>query len=122
MNFLFDQEVRIVIYSSKFAESRKFYENLLGLKVESEWNHAAGQLGVVYALSGIHLEILESADNAAEHAFYIYSKVDDVDTLFKELKDKAEIADTIATQPWKHRNFSIKDPNGYKIKSFSEVS
>ena len=122
MSSLFNNELRIVIFSDRFQESCVFYEQLLGLEVVSAWDHGAGQLGVVYAIGGVFLEILQGPTVSPPSMFYLYSKVADVDALWHSLKDRAEIVAEIQNQPWRHRNFAIQDPNGYVIKFFSEIS
>jgi uncharacterized glyoxalase superfamily protein PhnB len=75
----------------------------------------------VFGLGKTRLEILESRDEPVSEGFYVYVEVDDVNKLWNKLSKTEAIADPIATRPWKHRNFSIKDPAGYKVKFFSKT-
>ncbi len=117
----FQGETRVVLYSAQFAESRRFYEQILKLKIISEWDHGGGQLGVIYALGNTYLEVLQGSRDAHADDFYLYSRVENVQELWNGLRDKVEVIDTLQTQPWGHTNFSIKDPNGYKLKFFSKA-
>jgi uncharacterized glyoxalase superfamily protein PhnB len=47
--------------------------------------------------------------------------VKDVNQLYEEIKDKVDIITPIASQEWGHRNFTIQDPAGVKLKFFSLV-
>lgn len=122
----FNNEIRIVIYSALFHETRRFYEQILQLKVVSDWDHGDGKLGVVYEIGNTYLEILQAEISVEEiqqttNNFYLYLKVMNVDELWNKLRMCAPVVDQIHTQTWGHRNFSICDPNGYKLKFFSEV-
>ena len=116
-------EVRVVIFSSRFAESRKFYEKDLGLNIVKEWDHGCGELGVVYTVGGVLLEMLQSTSLPPNDSFYLYIKVEDVEELWRHLSGKIGLdkIEDLQTQPWGHRNFSIRDPNGYRLKFFSEL-
>ena len=47
---------------------------------------------------------------------YLTIEVDDVDKLYKELKNKGiEIKIAIRNEPWGDRHFAIQDPNGVNI-------
>lgn len=117
----FDTELRIVIFSTIFIESREFYENTLKLKVLKEWDHGEGHLGVVYELGSCELEILSSSENTVSDDFYIYIKVKNIDSLWQDLQSKVTVTEKLELKPWGHTNFAIKDPNGYKLKFFTEA-
>jgi catechol 2,3-dioxygenase-like lactoylglutathione lyase family enzyme len=118
----FKDEVRIVLISKQYSETRQFYEEILNLRVLKEWDHGEGRLGVVYAIGNTCLEILQGPASSIIADFYIYIKVGDIDKLWEVLQNRVSIEDSIMTQPWGHRNFSIRDPNGYKLKFFSETN
>ena len=118
----FKDEVRVVLISSRYSETRQFYEEILNLKVLKDWDHGEGRLGVVYAIGNTCLEILQGPARSTSADFYIYIKVEDVDKLWERLQNRVLVEDSIMTQPWGHRNFSVRDPDGYKLKFFSETA
>ena len=42
-------------------------------------------------------------------------KVDDVDAMWNDLKDKVTIIETIETMPYGNRKFTIADPDGNEL-------
>lgn len=61
--YMLDQsgEIRILLYSLLFAETRQFYEGILNLEIVKEWDHGNNSLGVVYKIGAAYLEILHRA-------------------------------------------------------------
>ena len=118
----FKEESRIVFIVKEYQRTRDFYEKTVGLCIVSEWDRTKGDRGVVYQLGSTHLEILEGDISPLTQGFYVYLEVEDIDALWERLSGTVEIVDAIGTRPWGHRNFSIKDPNGFTIKFFSRVA
>ncbi len=118
----FSDELRIVFRVRKYDQAREFYEQTLGLSVLNEWNRSDSDRGVVYALGRAQLEILKADTDPIAEGTYTYIEVTDVDALWESLAGKVEVIDPIATQEWRHRNFSIRDPNGFKLKFFTKLN
>ncbi len=114
-------ELRIVHLTDAFDATRAFYEKTLQLVILSEWGRGEGDRGIIYALKDTQLEILEGPPSAPSESFYVYIEVEDIDALHAELSKTCEIVDPLTTRPWKHRNFSIRDPGGLKLKFFSKT-
>src|SRR3989344_1323488 len=117
----FKEELRIVFVVNNYEQTRTFYEIILGLPVFNEWDRTKGDRGVIYTLGNTLLEILEGEQAPVSEGFYVYVEVKDVDVLWQKLSPAVEVIDQITPRPWGHRNFSVKDPNGFKIKFFSKV-
>ncbi|HRH94101.1 MAG TPA: VOC family protein [Candidatus Peribacteria bacterium] len=118
----FKDEVRIVFMTTVYEKMRMFYERTLGLRVLDEWDAPEEHnRGVVYDLNGTQLEILEATDAPVILGSYTYIEVADVNELWERLSSTVQIAEPIADRPWKHRNFSIKDPGGFTLKFFSKL-
>jgi catechol 2,3-dioxygenase-like lactoylglutathione lyase family enzyme len=116
----FSDEVRIVLYSSRFEETQKFYRDVLGLVPVKEWDHGEGRRGIVFQLGHTYLEVLQTPSEPKPGDFYIYTKVESIDELWDDLRVQAQVVEPIQSQTWNHRNFTILDPNGYQLKFFSE--
>lgn len=118
-------EVRIHLTSRRFAETTAFYANTLGLPVLEE-HEEPGDRGVVFALSAALLEVFEASER---HPFQelcgvrLSVEVTDVDVWYEHLvRDKA-LGPLSAPQnrPWRHRTFTVVDPNGLSITFYSSL-
>ena len=107
--------------------SEKFYKKLGFEVVKSDDSHSVVQL------SGFQITLVSMRDEdkfakdsmAAEKGLgvYVYILVDDVDTKYNEL---THLGLKPATQPrdweWGNREFILKDPDGYKLCFWKEIS
>ncbi|MBO9611478.1 MAG: VOC family protein [Dyadobacter sp.] len=110
------------IITSKLAETKAFYTGTLGFGVtfENEFYlllHVPGGGSEISFLLPDH----PSQQPLFQKAFqgqgtYLTIEVEDVDELYKELKNKGvEIKIDIRDEPWGDRHFAIQDPNGVGI-------
>ena len=110
------------IVTNKLAETKAFYSNLLGFGVtfENEFYllmHTANKEAEISFLLPHH----PSQQPIFHEPFtgkgmYLTLEVDDVDTLYDELKKKGmDIKVDIRNEPWGDRHFAILDPNGIAI-------
>ena len=110
------------IVTSKLAESKRFYTEVLGFGVSFE--------NEFYLL-------LQTPDHGAEFSFllpnhasqqplfhapfqgqgvYLTIEVEDVDALYQSIKQKGiPIKIELRDEPWGDRHFAIQDPNGVNI-------
>jgi predicted enzyme related to lactoylglutathione lyase len=94
---------------SDFSEAVSFYENTLGLKKKSQWHNYA-----VFDLCGMMLALEPEERKGTKKGIPdIYLQVDNVDSVYRELKSKgvrflAEPQD----QSWGARTAKFVDPNG----------
>mgnify|MGYP001072325255 CR=1 FL=1 len=110
------------IITEKIEESKKFYTEVLGFKVNFE--------------NDFYL-LLQTPDKSAEISFlqpnhpsqksifqpefngkgvYLTIEVENVDEFYNHLKEKgAQMEIDIRDEPWGDRHFAIKDPNGIGI-------
>ena len=112
---------RVVFSVKSYDRCRAFYEGCLGLPVDREWDRP-GHRGVVYDLGSTHLELIEGLRDPFNETAYICIPVDDVDALWSVLAKSASVDTPITTHNWGHRNFTIFDPAGVRLKFFSEIS
>ena len=126
VNLTISGPVRTVFHVRNFEECRVFYESILGLCIDREWNHrpdynGPGHLGVVYNLGQTHLELLKDEKNPIEDKAYLYIPLKDVDVVWNILSKLARVIQPIESSSWGHRYFMIADPAGIKLKFFSEI-
>jgi catechol 2,3-dioxygenase-like lactoylglutathione lyase family enzyme len=118
---------RTVYFVRDFEQCRQFYEQILGLEIDCEWDHRPDYTGhayrgVVYRLCSTHLELLESSRNPSPDGAYLYIQVKDVDVLWGDMSKVARVLEPIASNPWGHRNFTIADPAGIRLKFYSQLA
>jgi len=103
------KSVNITFHVSDFQEAVSFYENVLGLHKRTQWPTYA-----VFDVCGIMLSLEPGGERGVKKdAPDIYLQVDDVDEVYRELKDKgvrflAEPEDT----SWGSRTAKFADPDG----------
>lgn len=108
---------------SDLHKSINWYENVLGFEclgadITDRWQYAQFECS-----EGAFFSIMV-ADTSGTSARFNF-KVDDVDTLWNSLKDKAKIIETIETMPYGNRKFTIADLDGNELgfvqENFTEV-
>lgn len=110
------------IVTSKLAETKAFYTQTLGFGVtfENEFYlllHTPGGGSEISFLLPGHPSQQQLFHKAFQgQGMYLTIEVDDVDKLYKELKNKGvQIEIDIRDEPWGDRHFAIQDPNGIGI-------
>jgi catechol 2,3-dioxygenase-like lactoylglutathione lyase family enzyme len=110
------------IITSKLAETKSFYTEILGFGVTFENDfylllHSPGKQAELSFLLPEH-----ASQQALFHkpfggqGMYLTIEVEDVDQIYQELKEKkVEIKIDIRNEPWGDRHFAISDPNGIAI-------
>lgn len=110
------------IITEKLEETKTFYTKTLGFGVAFENDfyllmhtpNGQAELSFLKPNHPSQQPIFKSAFNGK--GVYITIEVDDVDALYKILKDKGvDIAFEIRSEPWGDRHFAIVDPNGIGI-------
>ena len=108
-----------------FAETKSFYTDLLGFKATVCWPVESPSLCVV-SKDGVRLMFDLCADwddpgSAPTLTGQMVFDVTDVLQLFESLKDKVDVLWGPEVYAYGRREFSIKDPNGYRLV-FSETT
>ena len=116
------------IITTKLAESKAFYTQILGFGVtfENEFYlllHTPNHESEISFLLPNHpsQQVLFHKPFLGQ-GMYLTIEVDDVDTLYNHLKDKGiEIKIDLRNEPWGDRHFAIVDPNeiGIDIVKYS---
>lgn len=110
------------IVTNKLAETKTFYTTILGFGVtfENEFYllmHTPDKQAEISFLLQNHPSqqpLFKQPFNG--QGMYLTIEVDDVDKVYKELKNKrADIKIDIRNEPWGDRHFAIQDPNGIGI-------
>jgi len=110
------------VITEKLAESKKFYQEVLGFGVtfENEFYllmHTPNyQAEIAFLLPDHPSQQPLFQTKYSGKGMYFTIEVEDVDALYEKIqKKKVEIKIPIRDEPWGDRHFAIKDPNGIGI-------
>ena len=129
---------------------RNFYLNDLDMRPIEEWDRGAGDRGALFVFNGptsaTSVEVLdhavpgggptptESVRAASRETTAATRKISpepitvavEVDNVGAQLEKMVgcgvEITSEIATMPWGHRSFSVRDPDGLEISFFQDMN
>lgn len=115
-------KLNVGIVTSKLAETKEFYTEKLnfGVTFENEFylllntpNHEA-EISFLLPNHPSQQQLFHRPFQ--NQGVYLTIEVDDVDSLYQELKKKGvDIKIDIRNEPWGDRHFAIQDPNGVGI-------
>ncbi|RYY56600.1 MAG: glyoxalase [Chitinophagaceae bacterium] len=110
------------IITPKIAESKAFYSDVLGFGVSFENEFyllmhtpdSSAQISFLLPGHPSQQPLFHKAFNG--EGMYLTIEVDDVDALYKKLKEKkVPVSIELRDEPWGDRHFAITDPNGVGI-------
>lgn len=107
-----------------------FYTSVLGLELRASVPETGSYNWALVARDGIELmlqkreslieELPELAGHAGAGVVTLYVRVDDVETLYEQVKESAVVVTEPHTTFYGAREFVIRDPNGYYLY-FGEI-
>ncbi len=110
------------IITPKLAETKAFYTEILGFGVtfENEFylllHTPDHQAEISFLLPNHPSQQAIFQSPFQNQGVYLTIEVEDVDSLYKELKQKnVELKVDLRDEPWGDRHFAIQDPNGVGI-------
>ena len=125
------QELRMVIAVDDFDKVVRFYRDVVGLDVDSEWDRDDGR-GVLFDAGKATLEVFDRKQKESNDEFEagrviegdvrMALKVDDVDSTFHTLVvDGAPLMAHPIDAPWGHRLARLTTPHGMQLTLFSDI-
>ena len=124
-------ELRMVITVDDYDKVVRFYRDVVGLAVDSDWDRADGR-GTLFDSGKATLEIMDrtakesgdilEAGRVVPGDVRIALRVDDVDTAYHTLVvDGAPLMAHPLDAPWGHRVARLQTPHGMQMTLFSDV-
>ena len=118
-----------LLAARNMKETIEFYKNSLGFKMGMAFPDANNPEYVDLAKDGMVLMFIPAENHGISSeeklgiGVYLYLQIDgDIDEYYEELKKKeVRIAVDIKDEPFGVRDFTIEDPNGYKL-TFNQVT
>ena len=109
-----------------FDASRKFYVEVLGWQVVSEWTDNHGKKGVIVSGGGVRVVLAEAHDeidihnSQAPHSSTLHLDIHDADARFAQIPNGDHIVQPPQDNHWGTRWFVVRDPDGNLI-AFNEM-
>lgn len=124
-------QFRFAYFTPKYEETLDFYRDGLELKVISAWDRTPDDRGTVFEAASGMIEVLAlPGSGEAEHLWdkrppqgaFMVIEVENVKSLYQRAVERGlPIQEALKDQPWGHRGFCVRDPNGLTIYFFSEM-
>ena len=112
-----------IVFVKNIKESKQFYESVIGLKVETEFDSIVFYENhfVIHDREKILQTIFEgnqrNSDGASSDNILIYFETDNIEESFRKVKDNGvAIIHPIKKQEWGQRVFRFYDPDKYIIE------
>ena len=106
---------RVICHTEDLANLRRFYEDVLGLRVYREYGQGGRVTGVVYFLGGGFLEV--AAAPSSSPPFMLWLQVPDVSTEATRLHAAGvEIIQGARPMPWGLIELWVRDPQGNDLR------
>jgi uncharacterized glyoxalase superfamily protein PhnB len=113
---------------NNLEKSMSWYQDVLGFAVDERWERDGKLLGVSLKAGGVTFMIgqddwKKGRDRKKGEGFRLYcSTKQDVDSLARRIRSKGGALDSEPTdQPWGTRDFSVTDPDGFKLTIGSDI-
>lgn len=121
-----DRFENLFICPRNFAASRRFYVDVLGWQITSEWTDNHGKKGVTLNGGAIRVVLAESPVDAtiqnhnAPHAATLHLDIHDADKRFAQIPAGEHIVQSPYDNERGARSFVVRDPDGNLI-AFDEM-
>ncbi len=125
------RQFRFSYFTPKYEATVAFYRDDLELAVLESWDRGADDRGTLFAAaSGVIEVLLRPKGQALSHLWddrppqgaFMVIEVPDVEHAYRRaVARRLLIQHELATQPWGHRGFCVREPNGLTLYMFSET-
>ena len=112
-----------VITAARFADSLRFYRDLLGMELVEEWTDF-GHGAVLQAMPGTVVELIDSPSArpqaAEERTVFMGLEVGDPEAIHERLAEAgARVNGPPTAKPWGGRGFTAFDPEGMPVNIYT---
>ena len=124
-------QFRFSYFTPQYEATVSFYREDLELPIVESWDRNADDRGTLFAAaSGIIEVVFRPVNPASFHGWddrppqgaFIVIEVPHVEQTYRLATERQlSIREELTTQPWGHRSFCLREPNGLIIYVFSAV-
>lgn len=110
--------VHITIHTAKLSESVEFYQNILGMDVQAQFQGVGGKSIVFLANqeSDVRIELIEDEAYDSGAGISVGFQVEDVEATHKWMEDRGLNPSPVLHPNMNTRFFFVQDPNGVSIQ------
>jgi catechol 2,3-dioxygenase-like lactoylglutathione lyase family enzyme len=126
-----NRQFRFAYFTPKYEETLAFYRDGLELPTIGAWDRNPDDRGTLFGAASGVIEVLALPDSGhSDHLWdarppqgvFMVIEVDQVESLYQHAVERGlPIQEALKEQPWGHRSFCVRDPNGLTIDFFSEL-
>lgn len=126
-----NHQFRFAYFTPNYEETLAFYREGLGLPVIDAWDRTPDDRGTLFGAAAGVIEVLALPDSGqSDHLWdrrppqgaFMVIQVDHVESLYlRAVERDLPIQETLKEQPWGHRGFCVREPNGLTLYFFSEL-
>lgn len=116
------EQFRYVVVSGAFDDAVEFYDGTLGLERIGGWDRDDGRGALLSAGDNAVIEIIDGNVAPSARGVFLALEVDDADAWYEHLAvHRVEIEVPPHNEPWGHRAFTVRDPDGLSIVIYQVV-
>jgi catechol 2,3-dioxygenase-like lactoylglutathione lyase family enzyme len=107
---------RLILHPSYMAQSRHFYEQVLGLRIFHQYGDGSAVIGVGHFLGGGFLELSGATPARANGFSTLWLQVPDVSREETRLRDlRVPLGAPASRKPWGLIELPLADPDGHAV-------
>ena len=114
-------DLRVLITANDYGETLAFYGDILDFPIAESWDDPDGRGTLFRAADGM-IEVFEANAHHPAHAVSgvrLGIEVPDAQAVHDRVVARGvAIVEAIDDRPWRHRSFTIDDPNGLALTIF----
>ena len=125
-------QFRFAYFTGEYEKTVAFYRDGLEFAVVDSWDRGPDDKGTLFsAASGIIEVIVRPRGGVSNHLWderppqgaFMVIEVSDVQQMYrKAVEKKLLVQQELTVQPWGHRSFCLREPNGMTLYLFSEIT
>jgi len=126
-----NRQFRFAYFTPKYEETLAFYREGLELPTIGGWDRSPDDKGTLFGAASGVIEVLALPESGqSDHLWderppqgaFMVIEVDHVESLYQRTVERGlPIQEALKEQPWGHRGFCVRDPNGLTLYFFSEL-
>jgi uncharacterized glyoxalase superfamily protein PhnB len=123
-------QFRFSYFTPKYNATVAFYRDDLQLAVLESWDRSADDRGTLFAAASGIIEVLLWSEAGSSHRWddrppqgaFMVIELPDVEQGYQSAVERGlPIQQHLTTQPWGHRSFCLREPNGLILYLFSRA-
>ena len=125
-------QFRFAYFTAEYESTVAFYRDGLEFAIVDSWDRGPDDRGTLFSVASGMIEVLvRPRDGASNHlwddrhpqgAFMVIELADVQQTYRRAVERKLPVQQELTYQPWGHRSFCLREPNGLTLYLFSEIT